>query len=534
MKAEITDWMAPNYTEVYRERAARLQKIKDNDAWDLAFAYYKTRPIEAIEDWLFTYDPRNIPLGRSPYVPFMLMPRQREYILWLLERWNKQESGVVEKSRDMGISWLGLGFSWWLWTFYPGASITMGSRKEALVDKVGDADSLLEKFRLMMRRVPKGFVPNGFVEKKHATHLKINNPENEAALTGEAGDQMGRGGRSSIYFLDEFAFVERSNGVDAAVSQNSGIRIYQSTVNGTGNAFAVKAHDGHHPVFRFHWTDDPRKDVKWYETQCLLLEPETVASEIDINYEASDDLIAISPAWVRASQELYTEMKGKPLIDLMERLKAENVPKISGCDVAAGGSASNIFVIRWGPIISKTQELRTDDLINAAGWMRGLSEENGCTFARYDCIGVGKGVQSAFKRWKYPAEAINVGVPASRAKWPDKKRSVDKFQNLKGELWWMIRERLRKTAQHVAWMRGEEGQKHDLVDLLLIPPSETQLARELGVVKAKYMDSGKIQIESKISLKARGVASPDRAEAVILTEKPKKRGFRVRKTTGIW
>jgi hypothetical protein len=72
------------------------------------------------------------------------------------------------------------------------------------------------------------------------------------------------------------------------------------------------------------------------------------------------------------------------------------------------------------------------------------------------------------------------------------------------------------------------------MDLLLIPPGETRLAKELGVVKANYMDSGKIQIESKKSLKARGVASPDRSEALVLTNKPKKRGFRKRRTTGIW
>lgn len=535
MKATIEDWRNPDYTEVYVERRKRLKKINEHDAWDRAFWYYKEHPIEAIEDWLFTYDPRLVTKGKSPYVPFMLMPRQREYILWLKERWDTQSSGVVEKSRDMGISWLALAFAWWIWTFHPGSSTTFGSRKEALVDKVGDADSLLEKFRLMLRRVPKRFLPHGFREKKHATHLKINNPQNEAVISGEAGDNMGRGGRSTVYFLDEFAFVEHSESVDAAVSQNSSVRIYQSTVNGMGNAFADKAHDGHHPVFRFHWRDDPRKDQAWYDLQCLLLPPESVASEIDIDYEASDDLIAISPAWVRASQELYAILARKgELTPLLERLKIENVPKIGGADVAAGGSASNVFIIRWGPLVSKSEELRTDDLTLAAGWMRELAEESKVKFTRYDNIGVGKGVATAFKRWKYPAVGVNVGNSPSNVLWPDKKRAKDKFSNLKAELWWMLRERLRKTAQHMAFLRGEEGQEHDLMDLLLIPPAETKLAKELGIVKANYMDSGKIQIESKKALKARSVASPDHAEALVLTNKPKKRGFRKRRTTGIW
>ncbi len=540
MKATILDWKNPDYTEVYRERNARLDKIRAHDAWDAAFDYYRTRPIEAIEDWLFTYDPRNLAEGRSPYVPFVLMPHQKAYIRWLMDRWQNVESGAVEKSRDMGISWLAVAFAWWLWTFHTGSSVAFGSYKEDVVDKVGDPKSLFEKFRLLMRRLPDELIPKGYVEKKHATHLKISNPANESVIVGEGGDRMGRGGRSSIYFLDEFAFVERSLAVDGSVSQNSSVRIYQSTANGTGNAFFQKVHSGTHPVFRFHWTDDPRKDQAWYEKQCEELDPEVVAQEIDINYEASDNLIAISPAWIKSSQELYRILAGVELRKLVHRLEEESVPKIGGGDVAAGGSASNIFVIRWGPLLSRTSELKTDDLIDVAGWMKEQSEEQGVPITNYDPIGVGAGVVTMFKRWKkesrmkVKAVAVHVGKTPSNRVWSDGKRATDKFSNLKAEMWWSARDRLRKTHSHLAWMRGEGGKEHDLMDLLLIHPAENKLARELGVVKAKYLESGKIQIESKTSLKTRGIVSPDRADSVILTEAPKKKRFRVGRQTGIF
>src|SRR5437763_479835 len=45
--------------------------------------------------WAFTYDPRE-PVST---LPFDLFPRQAEFLHWLAEREQRQQDGLVEKSR---------------------------------------------------------------------------------------------------------------------------------------------------------------------------------------------------------------------------------------------------------------------------------------------------------------------------------------------------------------------------------------------------------------------------------------------------
>ena len=86
-------------------------------------------------------------------MPFILFKRQRELLTFFKLLLEHQTTGLVEKSRDMGATWLACAFSIWLWIFYPGASIGWGSRKEQLVDNIGDPDSIFEKMRMLIRNI---------------------------------------------------------------------------------------------------------------------------------------------------------------------------------------------------------------------------------------------------------------------------------------------------------------------------------------------------------------------------------------------
>ncbi|MDP1260138.1 TerL protein, partial [Klebsiella quasipneumoniae] len=87
--------------------------------------------------------------------------------------------------------------------------------------------------------------------------------------------------------VDESAFLERPELVDASLSATTNCRQDISTPNGNANSFAIRRHSGKIKVFTFHWRDDPRKSQDWYEKQVELLDPVTVAQEIDIDYNAS-------------------------------------------------------------------------------------------------------------------------------------------------------------------------------------------------------------------------------------------------------
>jgi phage terminase large subunit len=547
-RARPLDWMNPTYDAVYRERGRRLAQVRAHAAvwraenednpnkpespWDVLMRHYAQHPVDFIEDWLFTYDPRLVSRGIDPYIPFILMPRQRELIEWIGERFKAREAGVVEKSRDTGVSWNCLAWSLWAWLFKPGIKISFGSRKETLVDNIGDPDSLLQKIRLMVGRLPQEMRPLGYDEDKHARYMKLTNPENGALITGEAGKNIGRGGRSSVYFVDESAFIEEADAVDAALSGNTEVRIDVSTPNPERPdcPFHRRARNNVFPVFRYHWRNDLRKDDAWYEHKKKTMEPEKVAAEIDIDYDARVEEVAIPGKWIRSSQEFRRHLERKGLLIRPEKAG------VGGLDVGAG-VAESVFIARWDYLVSMPRAWTDADTMNTAGRAEQYANESGCDVIKYDVIGVGQGVSAGLARIKNNRIAIrpvNVGNAPTDALWPDGKRASDKFSNLKAELWWIVRDRLRKTHEHWLFLSGQPGgEEHELADLLLLPDDE-RLGSQLSTVKYGYTEKGLLKMESKERLRTRGVASPDRAEALVLTFAPKPAKFKYSRARGYW
>lgn len=522
------DWLKPDYAPVYARRKARLDALRKDGRWDLVNVYYRTRPADFIQDWLFTYDPRNVNMGRPAYMPFLLFEKQREFIDWLHQCFTGGENGLVEKSRDMGVSWLCCAYALWLWRFHSGASIGFGSQKLDYVDQLGQPKSLLEKVRIMLRMLPKELRPRGYVEEKHARYLRLMNPETGSIIGGEGGDNIGRGDRTSLYFVDEAAFLEHPEAVDASLSNTTNVRVDVSTPNGNANTFYRKKVSGAVRIFTFHWTQDPRKTQAWYEDQKAKLDPETLAREVDLDYEASGGEVIISPRWVQASLALRKHLVEAGALPA----KGEG---IGGLDVGAG-VARSVFVARHGALVSRTKSWSENDTINTAGRAAQYAREANCPRLKYDVVGVGQGVLASFKRMKgdgVTAEPINVGNTATDRTWPDRKTSREKFTNLRAETWWLVRERFRRTFEHWQALNGREGQTYPLDELILLPPDDGDLAAQLTLPRYGYTETGKIQVETKKQMKGRGVASPDSADALVLTFTPKAQRPRFGRAVGM-
>lgn len=171
---------------------------------------------------VWTYDPRltreRNPDGtrKSPYVPFRLWPKQREILLQIGELVDAGEEGLIEKSRDTGATYLTAGFALHRWLFVPGFKTTFGSRKVDYVDKRDNPDSIFAKLRIMLRRQPAELLPEGFNWSQHDNYMRIVNPATGSVISGEGGEDMGRGGRSSLYVVDEAAFVPNADTVENA------------------------------------------------------------------------------------------------------------------------------------------------------------------------------------------------------------------------------------------------------------------------------------------------------------------------------
>jgi hypothetical protein len=265
------------------ERAKFLEVAKTRrDIQQYCIEYVHKDVTYFFNDFLWTYDPRR----QIKIIPFVLYPFQIDFLECLNECYKKREHLLVEKSRDMGFSWLCLGFILWKMITTKGFSAGVGSYKMELVDELDNMKALIPRLRFMLNYLPP-WLRSSYNERKHSKHGIVNIPNMGSTVTGEAGDNIGRGDRKSLYLIDEFAHVPRSSAVQEAISQTTDFRIYGSTPKGRGNEFARLRWKTNIKRFTMHWKMHPLKDEKWYEKQKLDLTEEQIAQELDISYTKS-------------------------------------------------------------------------------------------------------------------------------------------------------------------------------------------------------------------------------------------------------
>jgi len=523
-----------NYLTVWTNRQNRLMALRAApDLWGGAFEHYRTNPIHFINDWCDTYDPRNAGRNKPSYMPFILFPRQIQMIEFLQSCLAGEENGLIEKARDMGATWVSSAFSVWLWRFYPGAAVGWGSRKEQLVDKLGDPDSIFEKMRIIIRRLPREFWPCGFIEQEHMAYMRIINPETGSTITGEAGDNIGRGGRKLIYFKDESAHYERPEKIEASLSDNTRVQIDISSVNGLGNVFHRKreageiwtggtAIKGKTNVFIMDWRDHPAKTNEWYETRKTKAEADGLshifAQEVDRNYAAAVAGVIIPADWVNAA------------IDAHVKLNFEATGTcVAGLDVADEGGDKNALALRKGAVLLSCDdwgEGKTYETTNRAVVM---CEGVGPVEIQYDSVGVGAGVKSEAHRLKeagllqpqitFQPWSAGAGVqnPEDHVDPNDKQTPLNKdmYANLKAQAWWELRRRFERTYRAVT--EGVTYSPDELISLPSTLPKLRQLQKELSQSTAGKSTSAMKLIVNKTP---EGTRSPNLADSVVMAYYP--------------
>jgi phage terminase large subunit len=503
------DFRNPDYVAVFSRRLERLSRIRADPTASLFLkTHYRNNPADFINDWGVTFDPRNVERGLPALVPFILFPKQREWVEWVVARWQNQETGLTEKTRDMGMSWLSVGLACTMCLFNPGMAVGFGSRKEEYVDRIGAPKSLFYKARVFMANLPREF-RGGWDEKRDAPHMRINFPESGSNISGEAGDNIGRGDRSSIYFVDEAAFLERPQLVEASLSQTTNCRQDISTPNGMGNPFAQKRHSGKVKVFTFHWRDDPRKDDAWYAKQVADLDPVTIAQELDINYSASVEGVLIPSAWVQASINAHDKLKITP-----------SGARSGALDVADEGKDKNAFAGSHGVLLDVLEEWsgQGDDIFGTVQKAFSFCDDHGYGGFRYDADGLGAGVRgdarvvNETRTRKLTVEAFRGSAGVFNPEGEDVKgrKNQDYFANLKAQSWWALRRRFQETYRAVI-----EGAEYKADDIISLSPKLTHLQRlcnELSQPTYSISTVGKIVVDKA----PEGTRSPNLADAVMI------------------
>ena len=343
-------------------------------------------------------------------------------------------------------------------------------------------------------------------------------------ITGESGDGIGRGDRASLYIIDESAFLERPELIDASLSQTTNCRIDVSTPNGYNNPFANKRFSGKISVFTFRWTSDPRKGEDWYKKQVEILDPVTLASEVDIDYKGSVEGQLIPPAWINAAigaaQKLGITPTGQ---------------RYAALDVADEGKDSNCFAARHGIELQylKSFSGKGSDIYKTTVKAFSLCDELGLTSLTYDTDGLGAGVRGDANKIndeRDQAERTIINVTPFRgsgAVWNPEKEMVkgrknkDFFANMKAQSWWALRNRFEQTHRAVV-----QKMPVDIDSIISLDPNLAELEplrSELSQITYSINQTGKILIDKQPP----GTLSPNRADATMIAFNPQHRSLEI-------
>ena len=108
---------------------ARMRLLWDGGHDPAAAAYMRDRCADDVVFWTnafcWTYDPRKT---ERPDLPFVTYPFQDEAILKILDGVMSHRDVGIEKSRDMGASWVNLAVFVWMFQFHPSLSFLVVSR----------------------------------------------------------------------------------------------------------------------------------------------------------------------------------------------------------------------------------------------------------------------------------------------------------------------------------------------------------------------------------------------------------------------
>jgi len=159
---------------------------------------------------------------------------------------------------------------------------------------------------------------------------------------------------------------------------------------------------------------------------------------------------------------------------------------IIGVDPARGGADDTVIVVRRGRDLVALRRFHEDDTMTVVGLVIDMIEEFDPDLTVIDEGGLGYGVLDRLKEQRYKVRGVNFGWKA---------KNPVMWGNKRAEMWGAMKDWL-KTASI---------------------PVDRRLKADLTGPKTKPDSSGTVFLESKKDMKARGLASPDSADAIAVT-----------------
>jgi hypothetical protein len=278
------------------------------------------------------------------WVPFHLWPAQRQVLQTIVDR----RLTVVLKARQMGLTWLVLGYALWLMLFHPAATVLLFSRRDEEA-----VDLLKVRLRGLYDRLPPWLKVDSF-QTDNDHEWRWSNGSRVLAFPTTGGDSYS----ANLVIVDEADLVPDLQTLMASV---------KPTIDGGGRMLLVSRVDkgrpnspfqriyraarrgatGWAPVF-LPWSDRPDRDQAWYEAvKADVLHRTGALDELHEQYPATDAEALlprtldkrIAPQWL---QQCFQERT--PLTTW-----SPGAPAIVGLEVYAPPEPGRFYVIGADP-----------------------------------------------------------------------------------------------------------------------------------------------------------------------------------------
>ena len=400
--------------------------------------------------------------------------------------------------------------------------LTIPGTNAFILTHMGDATrSLFAMTKRLNTNLPNGLAPK---PNKDNENQLLFNQLNSGYRVGTAGSkEIGRSMTNQLMHLSEYGFYEKhaeiKRGIEQTVADIAGTeKIKESTANGINNAFYLdwqNAKEGKSDYINifvpWYWQDEYTKDttgftlteqekdwMQLYEYNGLtarhLAWRRNKINEFDGDYDqkcrgfAQEYPFTDEEAFINSITDTFISVE--PIMRARKAQVDSESSLILGVDPARGGSDKSAICWRKGRHAYKVETYKGLDTMQLAGKVKSIIEKDRPMKVFVDCIGIGAGVTDRLSEMGF--ECV-VGVNVSR-----EATNKDQFSNLRAELWSEMRE----------WF---------LQDMPVQIPDDPELQKELCGLGYGYNSSGRLFIESKKDAKARGMNSPDMADALMVT-----------------
>ena len=163
------------------------------------------------------------------------------------------------------------------------------------------------------------------------------------------------------------------------------------------------------------------------------------------------------------------------------------LPPRLGVDVARFGSDKTALCVRRGWRVESLRSFSRIDTMRTAGEAAALVRDHRIPAVFVDEGGLGAGVVDRLRELEAPVHGVQFGGKA---------RQSGRFANMRAELFWELRRLFNDN-------------------LIAIPRDEELISQLLGL-RYDVTSAGQVKMESKSSLRRRGLRSPDKADALAL------------------